>query len=94
MMMSWDRESYTNDGPDRQGRATRGDYVIIADYCHYCGHPQAAAATAATVARAAGDGKKIKTELETDRQMERRIERERERDMGTGKNLITSPTAM
>lgn len=48
-----------------QGRATRGDYVIIADYCHYCGHPQAAAA------KAAGDGKKIKTELETDRQIKR-----------------------
>lgn len=58
--------------------------MIIADYCHYCGHPQAAAA------KAAGDGKKIKTELETDRQMRG----EREREMGTGKNLITSPTAM
>lgn len=51
----------------RQGRATRGDYVIIADYCHYCGHPQAATAAA----KAAGDGKKIKTELETDRQIKR-----------------------
>lgn len=44
----------------------------------------------AAAAKAAGDGKKIKTELETDRQ----IRGEREREIGTGKNLITSPTAM
>lgn len=67
--MSWDHDSYTVRryeglmGPSVL--AGHGDYVIIADYCHYCGHPQAA--------KAAGNGKK-KTELEADRQMQSRRE--------------------
>lgn len=69
--MSWDHDSYTVRRYDGLMGSTvlagHGDYVIIADYCHYCGHPQAA--------KAAGNGKK-KTQLETNRQIQRRTERD------------------
>lgn len=52
--MSWAHDSYTVRRYDGlmgpSVLAGHGDYVIIGDYCHYCGHPQAA--------KAAGNGKK------------------------------------
>lgn len=68
--MSWDHDSYTVRRCDGlmgpSVLAGHGDYVIIGDYCHYCGHPQRQQRPRAMA--------KKKTELETDRQMQRRRE--------------------